>query len=69
MSFFSHQWGSVFLLGVAVGLCGCDAASVQKTQTQNSRKIETRGMIMVGMPVHEHDYQLVTTSDRKMSNK
>ena len=51
MSFFSHQWCSVFLLGVVVGLSGCDAASVQKTQTQNSQKIETRGMIMVGMPV------------------
>ena len=69
MSFFSHQWCSVFLLGVVVGLCGCDAASVQKTQTQNSQKIETRGMIMVGMPVHEHDYQLVTTSGRKFGKK
>ena len=69
MSFFSHQWCSVFLLGVVVGLCGCDAASVQKTQTQNSQKIETRGMIMVGMPVHEHHYQLVTASSGKMSHK
>ncbi len=41
-------------------LSGCaDAASVQKTQAQNSQKIGTRGIIMVGMPVHQHDYQLV----------
>ena len=69
MSFFSHQWCSLFLLSVILVLCGCDAASVQKTQTQNSQKIETRGMIMVGMPVHEHDYQLVTTSGRKFGKK
>ena len=69
MSFFSHQWCSLFLLSVILGLCGCDPASVLKTQTQNSQKIETRGMIMVGMPVHEHHYQLVTASSRKMSHK
>ena len=69
MSFFSHQWCSLFLLSVILGLCGCDPASVLKTQTQNSQKIETRGMIMVGMPVHEHDYQLVTTSGRKFGKK
>ena len=69
MSFFSHQWCSLFLLSVILGLCGCDPASVLKTQTQNSQKIETRGMIMVGMPVHEHDYQLVTTSSRKIAKK
>ena len=69
MSFFSHQWCCLFLLSVILGLCGCDAASVQETQTQSSNKIETRGVIMVGMPVHEHHYQLVTTSSRKMRHK
>ncbi len=43
MSFFSHQWCSVFLLSVILGLCGCDAASVQKdtnaklTKNRNAR--------------------------------
>ncbi len=38
MSFFSHQWCSLFLLSVILGLCGCDAASVQEHKRKAQKK-------------------------------